>query len=208
MGKLKGQKKQNRGKGIKWQIEKKVDLKEQCLWLGVRKYWDYIYPLDLVWNLNLLNENRRNPLEIKYKTYKWHQSKVAGNHFEAVTLNWMRQKTSYSFSSEIQHGSEKICFIKHYKALIALVQMTGPHVARHQREMCLQKKASKWQLSVHWPCACAGGGEGVVMHNPSDYSLSSMKEQKLCSDHVSGWRSNKGIGSLTYTNRRGSICEK
>lgn len=102
MGKLKGQKKQNRGKGIKWQIEKKVDLKEQCLWLGVRKYWDYIYPLELVWNLNLLNENRRNPLEIKYKTYKWHQSKVAGNHFEAVTLNWMRQKTSYSFSSEIQ----------------------------------------------------------------------------------------------------------
>lgn len=48
MGKLKGQKKQNRGKGIKWQIEKKVDLKEQCLWLGVRKYWDYIYPLELV----------------------------------------------------------------------------------------------------------------------------------------------------------------
>lgn len=34
MGKLRGQKKQNGGKGIKWRIKKKVDLKEQnvCGW--------------------------------------------------------------------------------------------------------------------------------------------------------------------------------
>ena len=53
-----------------------------------------VYPSGLIWDVNLLNKNRRNHLQIKCR--------VSGNHFKAIPQNMLMLKTTHSFSSEIQ----------------------------------------------------------------------------------------------------------